>query len=162
MRVRSAPSLLLPLLLMACGTARDWREVAVGPTTFANTYQGITRSASADGYLASGPDCDAGLGIYQSRWRHKNLGLGRPGRFRLRAEIQEGGSAEQGWTVRFYIEQQKVKDLGKSMNPGENDWSWDGQDTERERVFGEVLRRNLDMDRRRTQPEGAPGDPPRP
>ncbi len=141
--MRTTACLPFLLLFAACGTAHDWREVPVGPMVYGQVYDGIDAVARGDGYLPSIPDSDRGLGIYQTRWRHKNLAMGRPGRFRLRAEIMEGGSREQGWTVRFYIEAQKVKDLGKSLDHTEDDWSGDGQDGEREGVFGERLRRYL-------------------
>jgi hypothetical protein len=135
---------LIPVLalLCACGTARQWRELRTGPMKFAEAWQGLVEVAQGDGYIAS-PESDQGLGIYQSRWRPTNLGLGRPGRFRLRAEIEEGVGGEQGWNLRFCIERQRVKDLNRTFDPREEDWSWDGQDGEREAVLGERLRRRL-------------------
>jgi hypothetical protein len=82
--------------------------------------------------------------VWQSRWRERQIGLGRPGRYRLRAEILiDEGSAADGWPVRYAIEQQKVKDLRQSLQPQERDWSPDGQDREREVIFGEKLVRRL-------------------
>lgn len=141
-KFRLAALLLLSLGAASCGTARNWSEVRVQSLTFADVYSGIETIAKPE-YLPS-KDCDRGLGIWQSRWREVLPGLGqRPFRFRLRAEIIEGGSRETGWVVRYIVEQQKVKDLGKFHdNVTEKDWSPNGQDSEREKTFGDRLQRH--------------------
>ena len=74
----------------------------------------------------------------------RQLGLNRPGRYRLRAEVLfDEGSPDKGWPVRFVVEQQKVKDLRRSMEPAEEDWSSDYQDREAETILGERLSRRL-------------------
>jgi hypothetical protein len=139
MRAKS-PVLLLFLCAASCGTARNWTEVPVRSLSFAEVYDGI-EMVSRDGFVPSPEDCDRGLGIYQSRWHESGQSLGlRPIRVRLRAEIMEGGSREKGWVVRYCVEQQKVKDMGKFTEVAEKDWSNDGQDTEREANIGNRLR----------------------
>jgi hypothetical protein len=135
---------LLCAVLPACGTVYDWRELRTGPATQAEVYDAIEFLARTDGFAPAVGECDRGLAVWASRWRFRQIGLGRPGRFRIRAEILvDQGSADQGWIVRFLVEQQRVKDLERSMDPHEEDWSDDGQDTEREFLFGERLRRRL-------------------
>ncbi|HZN39648.1 MAG TPA: hypothetical protein VFD82_12640 [Planctomycetota bacterium] len=136
----------LPLcfLFAGCGTIIDWREVKTDPMTIAECYDGFVYIAGKDGFAADTAACDRGLGTWQSRWRQRALPLGRPQRYRLRGEILlDEGSAEHGWTIRYAIEQEKVKDLRHSQNPGPSDWSPDGQDGEREATLGEKLARRL-------------------
>jgi len=126
--------------LAGCRTAFEWREVETGPAPRAEVYDAVDYLARGDGFLP-GPDCDRGLGIWESKWKYRHLGLGRPGRYRLRAELMiDQGSSETGWLVRYKIDQQKVDDLRKATNPRERDWETDGQDTEREALFGERFR----------------------
>lgn len=112
--------------------------------TFGECYDGLVFIATRDGFAADTLASDRGLGTWHSRWRERELGLGRPGRYRLRAEVMiDEGSTTIGWPIRYAIEQQKVKDLGRSRQPREEDWSDDGQDREREAIFGEKLVRRL-------------------
>lgn len=132
-------------LLGSCRTAFQWQEVRSGPATRAEVYDAVDFVARGDGFLP-GPTCDRGLGIWESKWRYRQLGLGRPGRYRLRSELLiDEGSRETGWSVRFKIEQEKVDDLRKSLDPREQDWESDGQDYEREALFVERLRLRLGM-----------------
>jgi hypothetical protein len=150
-----ASSLLL--LACACNTVKSWQELETGPMTFAEVYDGVDFIARADGFTVSTGESDRGLGIWQSRWRHRQLGLNRPGRFRLRAELEDlGGNGKSGWRVRFYVEQMKVKDLKKSMNPEEDDWSSDGQDVEREFLFARRLSLRLKIENPDGSRKGAP------
>ena len=131
-------------LCAGCGTIIDWREVTSDPMTLGECYDGLVYLAGKDGFAADTAACDRGLGTWQSRWRQRQIGLGRPGRYRLRAEVLlDEGSAEKGWTIRYAIEQEKVKDLRHSVNPNPSDWSPDGQDGEREATLGEKLARRL-------------------
>lgn len=109
--------------------------------TLAEVYDGIEFTATRAGLTAAAADSDRGLGVWQSRWRDRYVeGVARPGRYRLRCEILiDEGSAEKGWVVRYHVEQQKVKDLTKSRDPAEGDWSSDGQDQESEFLFGSRL-----------------------
>lgn len=135
--------LVLCLSLAACSTAYEWQEFRSGPTTQADVYDAIDTLARADGFGPS-TESDRGLAVWVSRWRVQQLGLGRPGRLRLRAEILlDESSAETGFTIRYYFERQKVKELKHAQNPQEDDWSDDGQDQEREFLFGEKLKRRL-------------------
>ncbi|MBX3463888.1 MAG: hypothetical protein KF830_12020 [Planctomycetes bacterium] len=137
---------VVPLLLSfaACGTITDWRELRSAPMKYADCYDGLVFIAQRDGFSADSLACDRGLGTWQSRWRERQIGLGRPGRYRLRAEVLiDEGSDQAGWPIRYVIEQQKVKDLRQSLQPQEGDWSPDGQDREREAILGEKLVRRL-------------------
>jgi hypothetical protein len=139
--------LCLPFLLLlanACTTVTDWRELQSAPMTLGECYDGLAFIAQNDGFAPDVSTCDRGNGIWQSRWRMRQVGLNRPGRYRLRAEIIiEEGSKEKGWPLRFAIDQQKVKDLRRSNDPTEDDWSDAGQDGEREAIFGDKLARRL-------------------
>lgn len=139
--------LLVPLLFLfstACGVVNDWREIKTAPMTIGECYDGLIFIADKDGFSPDMTECDRGLGTWQSRWRMRQIGLGRPGRYRLKAEILvDEGSAKDGWTIRYVVEQQKVKDLRRSLEPSDTDWSNDGQDRERESILGEKLVRRL-------------------
>lgn len=140
----AARSLPLCFLFAACGTVTEWREMQSAPMTFGECYDGVVFIVGKDGFTPDPLHCDRGVGTWQSRWRERELGLGRPGRFRLRIEIMiDEGSTTAGWPIRFAIDQEKVKDLRKSMQPREEDWSDDGQDRERETILGEKLLRRL-------------------
>jgi hypothetical protein len=135
--------LLAILLLGAACSSYEWREYRSGPTTQAEVYDAIDYLARTDGFGPS-TECDRGLAIWVSRWRVQQIGLGRPGRLKLRVEILlEESDPKEGFFVRYRIERQTVEDLGKSLEPEEDDWEDDGQDTEREALFGERLRRKL-------------------
>lgn len=121
----------------------EWREYRSGPATQAEVYDAIDYLARTDGFGPSA-ESDRGLAIWVSRWRVQQIGLGRPGRLKLRAEIAlDDSNPEEGFLVRYRIERQSVADLGKSLEPEEDDWEEDGQDEEREYLFGERLRRKL-------------------
>ena len=67
-----------------------------------------------------------------------------PIRNRVKMEILiDDGSREEGWLVRYVIEQEKVDDLRRHVSPREEDWSADGQDGEGEAILGERLIRRL-------------------
>lgn len=134
-----AATLLIPL--GACNMAKNWTELRTGPMPIAQVYDNVEFVATSDGFRPSPPDCDRGLGIWQSRWRRRAQQDGRPGRTRLRVEIES--LDPQGWLVRWYVEQQRVKDLDKAQTPREDDWSSNGQDGEREHLFGARLSRRL-------------------
>lgn len=130
--------------MASCTTVTDWRELRSSPMTFGECYDGLEFIVGRDGFVADPLACDRGMGTWQSRWRERQLGLGRPGRFRLRVEVMiDEGSAAEGWPIRFAIDQQQVKDLRKSMQPSEDDWSDDDQDREREAILAEKLVRRL-------------------
>jgi hypothetical protein len=133
-----------PWLLAGCGSVKSWQEMTTKPMRQGEVFAAVDQLARADGFLPDAANSDTGLGTWQSRWRNRQIGLGRPGRFRLRVEVMiDEGSLETGWPVRYLVEQQKVKDLKKSASPEESDWSADGQDSEREYLFGERLRRRV-------------------
>jgi len=142
-RLRFFAAILLVLATGACSTAKRWQEMTVGGLNFAQVYDTVDLMARTQGFVPSPTDCDRGLGTYQTRWRLHQIGLDRPGRFRLVVNIDDRESASKGWLVRWYIEQEKVKDLSYAERPRESDWSSDGQDGEREYLFGEQLRRSL-------------------
>lgn len=136
-------SLCLLFALFASCKSYDWREYRSGPATQAEVYDAIDYLARTDGFGPS-PECDRGLAVWVSRWRVQQVGLGRPGRLKLRVEIAlEESNPKEGFLVRYRIERQSVEDLGKSLEPEEEDWKDDGQDVEREYLFGERLRRKL-------------------
>lgn len=137
--------LLLPVLLLAsCGTQREFREVSVGPAKFREVYDAIDRVARTDGFLLDGSESDAGYGIWQSRWRNVTLRLGRAGRYRLRAEIQDDKDLRKDhFQVLYCVEKQEVKDLARADRHTEDDWTPTGQDGDREEIFRERLVRQL-------------------
>ncbi len=138
-------ALLLPVLLLAsCGTQREFREVTVGPAKFREVYDAIDHVARTDGFLLDGGESDAGFGIWQSRWRNVTLRLGRSGRYRLRAEIQDDKDLRKDhFQVLYCVEKQEVKDLSRADRHTEDDWSSTGQDADREEIFRERLVRQL-------------------
>jgi hypothetical protein len=146
MPLRTHCHLFVLMPLAACGTLREWQEMQTAPMLQAEVYNAIDQIAGQGGLVPSAADCDRGLGIWQSRWRHTQTdrGVPHPARYRLRAEVLlDHGSPESGWTVRYYVEQQWVKDLKQSTDPQESDWSDHGQNREAEFLFGDRLRRRL-------------------
>lgn len=144
MSARLLSSTLACLLLTACASVREWRELRTDPMPIGEVYDGLVFVASGDGFINDASVSDRGFGIWQSRWKQRLLDNRHPGRFRLRAEVDlDGGSAAAGWDVRYRIEQETVKDLRRSTAPEEDDWSAAGQDGQREVIFGEKLVRKL-------------------
>lgn len=143
MKSLSRLGLFVLLALSTACSSFEWREYRSGPATQAEVYDAIDFLARTDGFGPS-TESDRGLAIWVSRWRVQQIGLGRPGRLKLRAEIVlDQSDPKEGFLVRYRIERQTVKDLGKSLEPQEKDWDDDGQDGEREALFGERLRRKL-------------------
>lgn len=132
------------LLLASCGTVHDWREIKTAPMTQAECYEGLVYVATRGGLAADIPNCDRGLGTWQSRWRVRQLPIFGLGRYRLRAEmLLDEGSAAEGWIIRYAVEQQKVEDPRRRTDPTEDDWEDAGQDREAEATLGSRLERKL-------------------
>ncbi|MCA8952637.1 MAG: hypothetical protein KDE27_24200, partial [Planctomycetes bacterium] len=143
MKSRSLSFLLLPLL-PACATVHDWNELQTAPMTQAECYDGVVFVAESGGFAPDHPNCDRGLGTWQSRWRTRNTPIFGVSRYRLRTEVMfDEGSSESGWRIRYVVEQQKVEDPRRRDDPAPEDWSDDGQDREREGLFGDRLQRKL-------------------
>ena len=141
---RFVAATLLSLLLAACGSVREWREMRTDPMTIGECYNGFHFIATNDGFRVDTSKTDRGLGIWQSRWRMRDGERHFRLRFRLKAEILvDDGSTETGWPIRYVIEQEKVEDLRRYASPREEDWSAAGQDAEREVILGEKLVRRL-------------------
>ncbi|MCA8976910.1 MAG: hypothetical protein KDC98_19460 [Planctomycetes bacterium] len=137
-------SLLALLTFTSCGVVHEWNEVQSVPMTLADCYDGIVDTATTVGLVPDISVCDRGLAIWQSKWREVSLRPFGLGRFRLRAEVLlEEGSAERGWVVQFAFEREKVGDPRRERSPIEEDWQADGQDREKEALFGERLRRRV-------------------
>ena len=143
--MRARCLLSVPLLLVSCGTVRDWRELQTAPMPLGEAFDGLEHVATGVGFAADASVTDRGMGIWQSRWRERIEPVKRhPARYRLRAEILvDEGSAELGWPLRYAIDQETVDDLRRSVQPREEDWSDAGQDREKEAILGEALARRL-------------------
>ena len=108
-------------------------------------WNGFVAIATArDGWRVDESTTDRGNGLWQSRWRKREMERNFPIRNRLKMEILlYDGSREKGWLVRYVIEQEKVKDLRRHSQPREEDWSANGQDEEGESILGARLVRRL-------------------
>lgn len=143
--MKLAPLLLLLSLFASCSSVRDWRELQTEPMSIGEVWNGFVSIATArDGWRVDESATDRGNGFWQSRWRKREMERNFPIRNRLKMEIfLDDGSREQGWLIRYVIEQEKVKDLRRHRDPRENDWSSNGQDIEGETILGERLVRRL-------------------
>jgi hypothetical protein len=134
---------LLLFLFASCGAIRDWRELRTDPMPIGECYDGIVFVVAKD-LVSDTSVSDRGLGIWQSRWRTRYLERNQVARARLRVEIDiDEGSAKAGWPIRYIVEQEKVKDLRRDLDPREEDWSSMEQDKEAEVLIGERLVRKL-------------------
>jgi len=141
--MKLVPCLLL-LFLCSCGSVRDWHELKTEPMTLGACYDGLRHIAAGARFLEDSANCDRGYGTWQSRWRRRESEFNFPLRNRLRAEIDvDNGSTEEGWLIRYVIEQEKVTDLRRHRAPREEDWSADGQNRELETLFTQALARRL-------------------
>ena len=140
-------SLSLPLLclLVSCGTVHNWRELQTEPMSLGAAWDGFVEVVTArDGWRTDHSATDRGNGVWQSRWKKREMERNFPIRNRVRMEILiDEGSREKGWLLRYVIEQEKVEDLRRHAAPREEDWSADGQDGEGETILGERLARRL-------------------
>ncbi|GAB4144228.1 MAG: hypothetical protein Fur0037_11970 [Planctomycetota bacterium] len=134
---------MILLAVASCHTMTQWSELRAGKLPMARVYDEIERIASGDGFRPDIAECDRGLGTWQSAWRYRMRADGHPSRSRLRAEILGAADGSEGWTIRWNIRRQAVLDLRRAGRPGEDDWSADGQDFEREQIFGARLRGRL-------------------
>jgi len=143
--MKLVPVLFLFSLLASCGTVRDWRELQTEPMSLGEVWTGFTQIATArDGWRVDESATDRGNGYWQSRWKKREMERNFPIRNRLKMEIfVDDGSREEGWLIRYVIEQEKCKDLRRHADPQEDDWSPDGQDSEGEAILGERLVRRL-------------------
>jgi len=143
--MKLAPWLLLFSLFASCGSVRNWRELETDPMSIGEAWTGFVDIATArDGWRVDESATDRGNGLWQSRWRKREMERNFPIRNRLKMEILlDDGSREKGWLVRYVIEQEKVKDLRRHSQPGEDDWSANGQDSEGESILGARLVRRL-------------------
>lgn len=130
-------SLLFASLSASCGTVRHWRELQTDPMSIGAAWEGFVQVAASqrDGFLVDQTKTDRGLGIWQSLWRNRQSER-YPIRYRLKAEfLFDEGSPEEGWLLRYVVEQEKVKDIRRHVQPSEDDWSADGQNVEVEDIL---------------------------
>lgn len=143
--MKLACSIVLFSLLASCGSVRNWRELQTEPMSLGEAWQGwVDIVTSRDGWVVDHSETDRGNGEWQSRWKHRETERNFPIRNRLRMEILiDEGSRQEGWLVRYVVEQEICKDLRRHQAPGEDDWSSNGQNSEAEAVLGERLVRRL-------------------
>ena len=124
---------------------RDWRELKTAPMTLGECMDGVVHVAKGAGFMSDDSVTDRGMGIWQSRWRGRVMRpSGNPARYRLYLEVLvEEGSAADGWPIRYTVDQEKVDDLRRSIEPREEDWSSTSQDSETEAILGEAFVRRL-------------------
>lgn len=122
-------------------------------------WTGFVQIATArDGWRADHSGIDRGIGVWQSRWKKREMERHFPIRKRLRMEVLfDEGSREEGWLLRYVIEQEKVLDLRRHASPSEDDWSPNGQDTEGEVILGARLQRRLAPKSVQIPPRGSQG-----
>jgi hypothetical protein len=132
------------LVLVSACAVHDFQHFQTGPLTRGQLWAGV--SEVAETRFRSSAVTDQGLGIFQSQWRHEVLRRGHAGRTRLRVELDPRPGPEEGWVVRYFIEQQRVADLERSFSPVEDDWEEDGQDAQQEQIFGARLRMRLGLE----------------
>ena len=146
---RRAPRSLRPALLTAltalsacASTYRDWQDLGVRPQAFQDIWDAVAEVSTRHGMAPHGRYTDRGRGQFTSRWREVTPGFGQSMRQRVRAQLieQKGEDDAVLWQVRLCVERERVKDLGRSLQPREEDWSSDGQDQELEQIIVTQLR----------------------
>jgi hypothetical protein len=146
--MKLAASIVLCALTTACSSFRNWRELRTAPMSLGEAWKGFEDIVgSRDGWTEDRSGSDRGNGLWESRWKERESPMNFPIRNRLRMEILvDEGSRADGWLLRYAIEQEKCEDLRRHIDPREQDWSSDGQNTEAEAVLGERLVRRLAPD----------------
>ena len=134
--------------LASCGTFRSWRELQTEPMSLGEAWQGwVDIVTSRDGWVVDHSMTDRGNGVWRSRWKRREIDRNFPVRSRLCMEVLiDDGSRQDGWIVRYVIEQEICEDLRRHRDPGEEDWSTYGQNAEAETMLGERLVRRLAPD----------------
>lgn len=135
--------ILAALLLVGCAsTRRNWRELGSRTVPFEDAWDAVAQTSARHGFPMSESESDRGRGQFKSRWRSATQGFGQTRRRRVVAEIlrSEADAPIPGWQVRFHVEQQAVKDMARSLDPREEDWSSDGQDANFEDILEVQLR----------------------
>ena len=142
--LRRRASVVLLLLVGACASSRrDWRELGTRPIAFQDAWEAVAQTAARHGYPLDDSLSDRGRGEFKSRWRTTTQGFGQTRRRRVVAELKRadvGESLPLGWEIRFHVEQQAVKDMARSLDPREEDWSGDGQDRNLEDIMEAQLK----------------------
>ena len=155
--VPSAPRLVLAvaglLLSTGCFTRIQWNEFQTGQPMFEDAWGGFQRIAVGEAYPPA-PGSDRGTRRYESRWRTMKLPFRKGYRKRLHAEFEQVENV--GWTIRFHAEQQQVEDFARSMEPRDQDWEPDGQDTGLESRIMQKLIFRFRSERGRDLPDLSP------
>ena len=112
-------SIVLFSLLASCGTFRNWRELQTEPMSLGEAWQGwVDIVTSRDGWVVDHSATDRGNGLWQSRWKRREIDRNFPVRSRLCMEILvDDGSRNDGWIVRYVIEQEICEDLRRHQDP---------------------------------------------
>jgi hypothetical protein len=141
--------LLLLQVLGGCTQVLKYRELEVPDRTFGEIWVGMQVVTRQMGYRAK--RVDRGKKVFESSWRTQTRFPRGSMRHRLRAEVERIDPKQPdqpGWRVRCCVEKQRVTTVGRSLNPGEDDWEPDGQDLDREKRFVRLLRGELRLQTR--------------
>ena len=137
MPVRSSPFVAALVLLAACSTNWNWRQVEAD-ALFEDVWGEFAQIAARNGYPEDMSKTDRGQRKFVSRWRSITAPFRRSERTRVIGEFAK--TEAQHWQVRFYVERQTVGDMAKGFfDVSEADWSNAGQDRDKEDLmFGQL------------------------
>ena len=133
-----AAGLLVALSSGCFGPSFEWREIDVGEVHLGDAWTAVEEIAKVDGFPVDPAGTDRGLREFTSRWRTSELPFRRSNRRRVHARFER--TDDNGWLIRYYVEQQTVEDISKSFDPEDRDWSAAGQDAETENRFTAKLK----------------------
>ena len=137
--VRHRVAAVLPCILCACASWQPtYREMSLGSVPLEDAWNEVVKMAEIDGLPLDAAVTDRGQRVLQTLWRTRAVPFRGSVRRRLHAEFEqpEGGGA---WKVRYYVEQQRVSEVGKGFEPEEEDWEANGQDSDLEERFAVKL-----------------------
>ena len=147
--MRDKTAWLLTVLLLAlvgCSAAPPtYRELDAPGASFSQVWMGMQHVTRRLGYAADGNVTDRGKRVFQSSWHTLPRFPRGTIRHRMRAEVVRIAPGEPGWRIRYYVEQQTVDSITRSLSPREEDWEAAGQDGLKERVFIGTLRAELGL-----------------
>lgn len=140
--------LLAVLLLTFCGCAgygAEIREFQVRNHAADDIFQKIVSYASSRGLIQDPKQTDLSRRLFVSRWRGGGAPImGRDGgrRDRLHAEVVRDRS-RAGWMILYYFERQRIGEIGRGLQPKDDDWEAAGQNGSKEQQFRYAMNLSL-------------------
>jgi hypothetical protein len=141
---RAVPWALLPILfLVSLSGGCAWfgwpteRELVVEGVPYEDLWNRFAEVSASSGHPVDEARSDRGLREFVSKWRERPMAFGLAKRTRVHGRFEEDDGR---WTIHYYVERQDVPKKSRALEPTEDDWRRDGQESIVEETMGAQLR----------------------